>query len=550
MEAMANGTALPSLYLSSLDPGVGKTQALYAFVRNLVRSPAHAGVGVLICLGRLKEVRSFVEGINAFGALPPTAVAVMTGDPTLNALGHPVAQEAQVLVTTHQRLEQMRGRRLSEAPAFSFLGRPRAVRVWDESFLPSRAVVLNTDVIASLLETLSTINSDLRNGIMAMVNEIEGLSDNSTYTVPDFVTDYGIGLPKVVRALGRKVSTRLKDAATDLWHLSGRTVSVRCGNRDGWALVDYRDSLPSDLAPMLILDASGRVRATYDDMEARGLLVRLKSAVKRYDNLTVHLWNKGGGKSSFALNGDALCNEVARMVLTRPKEPWLVIVHKPHLTGGDYERLIRQHLQGADVDVKFLTWGNHMATNAHVHRPNVILAGTLFYGTAHYEALKRSVAEQRASDASVSDEAIAKVKAGETMHHLLQALCRASVRRCVDDGCAPCNAFVIGNSRHDFQGALAKAFPGTKTKQWHEMNIKPTGHVAKAIAFLTEMANTAGAGTIIKFSQASQAIGIKSANFNKDVRDHPIFKEALSQLNIVETGGKLRKTSFQILRIQ
>lgn len=545
MEAMANGTALPSLYLSSLDPGVGKTQALYAFVRNLVRSPAHTGVGVLICLGRLEEVRSFVEGMNAFGAMPQTAVAVMTSNPTLNGLGHPVPQEAQVLVTTHQRLEQMRGRRLSEAAAFSFRGKPRAVRVWDESFLPARAVVLNTDAIGGLLETLSTINHDLRNRIMAMVNEIEGLSDNSTYTVPDFVTDYRIRLPKVVRALGRKASTRLKDAADDLWHLSGRTVSVRCGNRDGWALVDYRDSLPPDLASMLILDASGRVRATYDDMEARGLLVRLKSAVKRYDNLTVHLWNKGGGKSSFALNGEALCKEVARMVLTRPKEPWLVIVHKPHPSGGDYKRLICQHLKGADADVEFLTWGNHMATNAYVNRPNVILAGTLFYGTAQYEALKRSVTGQRASDAGVSVDAIAKVKAGETMHHLLQALCRASVRRCVNDGCAPCNAFVIGNSRHGFHAALAEAFPGATMNAWQEESRILTGFVGKAAAFLATWARNKTPGAIIKFKDVAQSIGMKPENFGKDVRTHPDFQSAIQKLRISEVGGLSRKTAFQ-----
>ncbi|MFP3701327.1 hypothetical protein SB758_38235, partial [Burkholderia sp. SIMBA_013] len=65
-----------------------------------------------------------------------------------------------MLVTTHQRLEQMRGRRLSEAAAFSFRGKSRAVRVWDESFLPARAVVLNTDAIGGLLRTLSNINPD------------------------------------------------------------------------------------------------------------------------------------------------------------------------------------------------------------------------------------------------------------------------------------------------------------------------------------------------------------------------------------------------------
>ncbi|WP_137141302.1 hypothetical protein [Azospirillum brasilense] len=547
MEAMANGTALPSLYLSSLDPGVGKTQALYAFVRNLVRSPAHAGVGVLICLGRLDEVSSFVKGMNAFGTLPPTAVAVMTSDPKRNALGHLVPQEAQVLVTTHQRLEQMRGRRLSEAAAFSFQGKPRAVRVWDESFLPARAVVLNTDAIASLLETLSTINHDLRNRIMAMVNEIEGLSDNSTYTVPDFVTDYRIRLPKVVRALGRNASTRLKDAAADLWHLSGRTVSVRCGNRDGWALVDYRDSLPPDLAPMLILDASGRVRATYDDMEARGLLVRLKSAVKRYDNLTVHLWNKGGGKSSFANNSEAMCKEVARMVLTRPKQPWLVIVHKPHPTGGDYERLVRQHLQGADVDIAFLTWGNHMATNAHVDRPNVILAGTLFYSIAQYEALKRAAAEIRAPDGQITEEAIVRVRRGEFLHHILQALCRASVRRCVDGGCAPCNAYIIAESRHGVQKALAEAFPGVKARSWREEGWGLTGLVSKAVEYLTNWAKTASAGATIKFKDVARAIGMKPDSFNKDVRNHPDFREFILETHIIEGGGRIRKTSFVII---
>ncbi|MCG5241972.1 hypothetical protein ACIU1J_10425 [Azospirillum doebereinerae] len=545
MEAMANGTAQPCLYLSSLDPGVGKTQTLYAFVRNLVRSPAHAGVGLLICLGRLEEVRSFVKGMNAFGVLTPTAVAVMTSDPTLNALGHPVPQEAQVLVTTHQRLEQMRGRRLSDAAAFSYRRKPRAVRVWDESFLPARAVVLNTNVIAGLLETLSTINPDLRSGIMAMVNEVEGLPDNSTYTVPDFMAEFGVGLPKVVRAMGRKAPTRLKDAAADLWHLSGRTVSVRCGNRKDWALVDYRDSLPPDMAPMLILDASGRVRATYCDMEDRGLLVRLQSAVKRYDNLTVNLWDKGGGKSSFALHGDELCKEVARMVLTKPQEPWLVVVHKPHPTSGDYERLIRQHLQGADVDVGFLTWGNHMATNAYVDRPNVILAGTLFYGTAQYEALKRSVADQRAIDACVSAEALVHVKAGETMHHLLQALCRASVRRCVGDGCPPTNAYIIGANRHDFQGALAEVFPGARVRPWRPEGLMLTGYVSKAIAYLSEIAKIVQAGTKVRFKQVAQAIGMKPENFNKDVREHPAFSEALYELGIVEAGGASRKTSFQ-----
>ena len=187
-----------------------------------------------------------------------------------------------------------------------------------------------------------------------------------------------------------------------------------------------------------------------------------------------------------------------------------------------------------------------MATNAYVDRPNVILAGTLFYSTAQYEALKRSVAGQRASDACMSAEVLARVKVGETMHHLLQALCRASVRRCVGDGCPPTNAYVIGNSHHDFQGALAKAFPGATVRPWRPEGLKLTGYVAKAIACLSEMAKVVQAGTKVRFKEVAQEIGMKPENFNKDVREHPVFIEALERIGIVEVGGAYRRTSFQL----
>ena len=49
----------------------------------------------------------------------------------------------------------------------------------------------------------------------------------------------------------------------------------------------------------------------------------------------------------------------------------------------------------------------------------------------------------------------------------------------------------------------------------------------------------------VRFKEVAQAIGMKPENFNKDVREHPAFSEALDELGIVEVGGKSRKTSFQ-----
>jgi len=547
MEDMANGVAKECFYLSALDPGIGKTQTLYSFVRNLVHSEPHKDVGVLICLGRLEEVENFVNGIKKSGEMPSTAIAVLTSNEALNALGHPIPQEAQVLVTTQQRIEKrQRGKLLSGTDEWNFKGKPRAVRVWDETFIPGRAVTLDTDAMAGLFGILSTISPELRERVKDTFNKVEEAPDGSTFTVPDFAEEYGISIFQVIHAIGAKARVGQKEAATDLWHLSGRTVSVRRCSLNKSTLVDYRETLPPDLAPMLILDASGRVRSTYKDLEARGLLVRLREATKRYDNLTINVWDRGGGKSAFAKHGEELCKEVARMVLTKPEEPWLIITHKPDPMAGDYERCIRQHLQGAKVDVEFITWGNHMATNAFVDRPNVILAGTLFYSIPQYEGVKRTAAARRAPDGPVSAEEIAEVRLGEFKHHVLQALCRGSVRRCIGASCAPCTAYIIADSRHGFLEALADVFLGATVQQWREEGWILSGCVGRAVAYLRAWAETAAAGATVRFTEVAKAIGMSPENFKKDVRSHDDFQEALATYGIVEVGGSQRKNAFSL----
>jgi hypothetical protein len=84
--------------------------------------------------------------------------------------------------------------------------------------------------------------------------------------------------------------------------ISGRRVVVRRDRPGGNACVDYIDTVPHDLAPILVLDASGRqgVRILYKDMETkRGLITPLKSAPKSYENLTIHVWRRGGGKTAW-----------------------------------------------------------------------------------------------------------------------------------------------------------------------------------------------------------------------------------------------------------
>ena len=60
LEKMAEGGCPAKMYLSSLDPGVGKTQTVIQFIRALMASKAHQDVGVLICMSRLEEIKSVV----------------------------------------------------------------------------------------------------------------------------------------------------------------------------------------------------------------------------------------------------------------------------------------------------------------------------------------------------------------------------------------------------------------------------------------------------------------------------------------------------------
>lgn len=110
----------PALYLSALDPGVGKTTTLVAYVTALLRSEEHRGVGVLICLSRLTEIRRLAEALFEAGS----TVAIRTSNDDLNALSNVADPEhAQVLIITQQRLERIGAGSLQRSRAFWSSGR-------------------------------------------------------------------------------------------------------------------------------------------------------------------------------------------------------------------------------------------------------------------------------------------------------------------------------------------------------------------------------------------------------------------------------------------
>jgi hypothetical protein len=255
--------------------------------------------------------------------------------------------------------------------------------------------------------------------------------------------------------------------------------------------------------------------------------------MKRYDNLTVHCWQTGGGKSAFRRNGQTLLDGIAETINAKPEEEWLVVHHKDGI-GVDLVPDLQKRITGDPERVKFLHWGNHHATNEHVEVPNVILAGTLFYRPSYYEALARLAADKRPAQGRINAETEEEVTIGEHRHLILQALCRGSVRRCQGDMCAPCNAYIIAAPRSGIPEALPAIFPGCRVVKWQPVKKELRGKVKEAVEFVVDWFKKNADG-LLRFNVVQKALGISAAGtFKNDVRRHPDFIEALDNHGITE----------------
>ena len=295
MEDMAGGRCEPKVLLGSLDCGIGKSQCAVHFGRALVASERHRDVGMIICVGRREEAAALASKLTEHGC----PVGVLTSDGDTNECGTvqpPYA--AQVLVTTQQRIELLtQGRAFADVECLHYLGRPRAVRCWDEAWLPGRTLTLKRDDIGGLRGPMRRFNPALGSAIDGWDVSLYDVDDGDLVMVPDFEVNAGVSLYDALSSLSpddddgastaRAERDRTRDTLVTLIALNGKATRAIRDGRTGQTLLSFKDTLPDDLAPLLVLDASVRVRTTYRHMEERrGNVVQLKpEGVKDYGPL-------------------------------------------------------------------------------------------------------------------------------------------------------------------------------------------------------------------------------------------------------------------------
>ena len=286
-----------------------------------------------------------------------------------------------------------------------------------------------------------------------------------------------------------------------------------------------------------MLDASGRVRTTYADIEThRGNLVRLRTAVKDYSPLTVHLWQTSGSKSGFEKNGAMLIQGIVDAIAAKPDEPWLIVTHKPSGKLRTVETAIRRALpEGVGSKVDVISWGHHMATNAYAATPNVILAGTLFMRDWSYTALTHLAQDRDVAPGLVDQADVDRTMRGEHANLVLQALCRGRVRKSDGARCHPMTAYVIASTVSGIPEDLATIFPGCHVVPWRT-GVKPlTGRLKVAIDFVEDALRRGE--TWIPLADVRDAVGCDKANFRRSITKGPEWFEQLARLGLEEVAA-------------
>lgn len=554
LEDMAHGVAPSKLMLSSLDPGVGKTQTIGHFLKALLSCPEEYGhVGVLILVARLEEIRKIVSEC----VIPENILHVATSDDSINDLGKAEGNSAQVFITTQQRLEKvLSGGDFSSTSCFFYRDKPRAVRVWDETFLPGKTVTLCVNDIGRLFTPTGKLSPTLGECVQQIFFDAKSAPDGSRYEVPDLDAIPDASLNELLRILedgehGKNQGDRedTRRAAEALWNLSGRTVNVRKDdNRNKNTILSFDITIPpAGISPLVITDASGRCRETYPDLARQGQLLRLRSAPKLYDPLSVYVWNRGGGKSGFKRHGEEYHTAIANVINARPDENILVVGHKPSPHVGNTKKEVCKRMVGNRTGrVEFINWGSHVATNDYADCTTVILAGTLFYRPSQLEALKRLSANRPATVGDVTKVELRRMELGESMHGILQALCRGSVRKCDGSRCHPMSAYIIASVRSEIPEAIPDLFPGCVVKAWNP-STKPLPPLAKAVFDYLKEWRESGQAEMLKFATVSKSLRISRSNFKSKVRDNPLFQQAVAAMGIVEWGRGSRNTAFRSL---
>jgi hypothetical protein len=159
--------------------------------------------------------------------------------------------------------------------------------------------------------------------------------------------------------------------------------------------------------------------------------------------------------------------------------------------------------------------------------------------------LGRAAAAQPSSQGAFPPEDANAVITGENCHLILQALCRGAVRRCENGGCPETQTYIIASSRSRIADALPFILPGAKLERWQPIERELAGKVKSAFEYITAHL-AVSPDNIVTFNDVQRHIGCPDrSNFDRTIRNHDEFRQALADEGVAEWGRGKRLTCFR-----
>lgn len=534
LSSMLTGDLSPKYYLSSLDPGVGKTSAIRFWLdAYLPTKDLYGDKGIIICFDRLEEIECFIKATQ----LPEDSYGVLVSNSSkegkalnMMGVGYQNVRKATVLLTTKQQIirRSLDATGFKQIEALYYCDEPRRIRIWDESVTVGKALTITASQILELVHTIEKNDTELALTIIDLATTLRRCKDKDVIDFPDVG---GLELNYNYRWRDKE----MRNTAETLGLLSGRVVTIRVDGKGRIAL-DCVQSLPDDLKPCLVTDASARIRETYNLQEDyRQDVERLHpiTSCKSYQNLCIYIWNRSTSKETYRRSGvEEVAKEVSKVILTRPGEEFLVVVNKENRR--KMKDALKELLPHADMErIRFLTWGRHTATNDYVEVPNIIITSQLCYRQADYEAGARAAATLSSSQGFFSPERLQAFRKGETAHHLLQCICRGAVRKAVGNGCPPSRCWIIAAKGMNVDDQLPNIFPGCTIERW---NTESKGVKKIKEQVLDFIIRILASRDHLPASEVRKAFGFNNtSNFKRDYLDNPEFTAICFKVGVLIT---------------
>ena len=370
---------------------------------------------------------------------------------------------------------------LKKAPS---CGQKRQVRLWDEAYLPIDPVVIGFDEISELVNRLAFLGqakaATTLNGWLERLQKSKPTYDKVPNWFLAVVWPEG-DAEKLLDDLskGNQKWTATYDA---LFALQGANVRViRQEYNNTTVAISYRRSIPYNIEPLLIFDASGNQAMEYKFLSKnKGNVDRLPSTSKTYRNLTVRFFDHKAGQAAYrnAKTIDALATAAAQAAMDKPSDEGVLIVLRKgeKAPASTLPALIRSKITamgGDESKLRCLTWGNHRAKNEYQQIKHVILVGLLqapliaiigmIYGTSG-----------KPMHATVSKIDIEIMRMSRIIGDINQAVGRGAVRQMTAVGDVPhgCTVDIVASSVgplgfKDPLDTLKTMFPGALVKAWH-----------------------------------------------------------------------------------